>query len=59
MFLECAYSLPVERGGALVPYEAVVQELQDHTITYSNSLGHPPLNLTFSVSLSLSLSLSL
>jgi len=39
LYLEAAYSLPTVRDGAVVPYEQLVQELQDQTVGYGNSLG--------------------
>jgi hypothetical protein len=32
----------VRRGGELVHFEAFVQELQEHTVLYGNSIGSPP-----------------
>lgn len=39
LFLQCIFSLPIEKDGKLIPYEDVVKGLEEDTIYYEADLG--------------------
>ncbi|KAG1456615.1 hypothetical protein G6F56_006789 [Rhizopus delemar] len=39
LFLQCIFSLPIEKDGKLIPYEDIVKGLEEDTVDYDADLG--------------------